>query len=154
LAPFHGKAVALNIEDAHAPDPLLLLVHEYRVRGRNFLQPTADVEVTSAWQEWMVKGGIVNDGEGGTFTFNREAPSQPSTVYCFTISSLLYTDDYYSRSTVWAVSTSFNTQLEGTVSKDFPEDAKMMHLPTFFCKSGPHAKKTEVKVDKDQMVGD
>jgi hypothetical protein len=38
LEQFHGKAVALDIKDNRAPLPLLFLVHEYMVRGRNFYQ--------------------------------------------------------------------------------------------------------------------
>ena len=50
---FHGKAIGLDIEDIRAPLPLLFLAHEYMARGKNFHQPTLDVEVTSGWQEWM-----------------------------------------------------------------------------------------------------
>jgi hypothetical protein len=43
-------------------------------RGRNFFQPTSNVEVTSGWQKWMVKGGVVNEKDDGSFAFNREVP--------------------------------------------------------------------------------
>ena len=54
LRPFHGKAIALDVYHERAPDPLLFLVHEYMVRGRNFYQPTPDVEVNDEWQEWLI----------------------------------------------------------------------------------------------------
>jgi hypothetical protein len=59
LAQFHGKAVALDVKYMWAPLPLLFLVHEYRVCGKNFYQPTPHVDVTSDWQEWMVIDGVV-----------------------------------------------------------------------------------------------
>jgi hypothetical protein len=71
---FHGKAIALDGEDTHAPLPLLFLVHEYMVRGRNFYQPTPDVEVTRGWQEWIVNEGVVNEKDNRSFTLNREGP--------------------------------------------------------------------------------
>jgi hypothetical protein len=39
--PFHGKAIALDINHQRAPLPLLFLVHEYMARGQKFL-PTGD----------------------------------------------------------------------------------------------------------------
>jgi hypothetical protein len=49
-------------------------VHEYMVCGRNFYQPTPDVEVvTSGWQEWMLNEGVANEEDNGSFTFNHEA---------------------------------------------------------------------------------
>lgn len=75
LNEFHGKAIGLDIEDIRAPLPLLCLVHEYMARGRNFYQPTPDVEVTGGWQEWMISEGVVNENDDGSFSFNREAPT-------------------------------------------------------------------------------
>jgi len=77
LKQFHGKAIALDIKDMHAPLPLLFLVHEYTVRGMNFYQPTLDMQVTSGWQGWLVDEGVVNETDDGSFTFNREAPTRP-----------------------------------------------------------------------------
>ena len=74
LRDFHGKAIALDINDRCAPLPLLFLVHEYMARGRNFYQPTADLEVDDGWQKWLVKDGLVNEKSDGTFTFNRDPP--------------------------------------------------------------------------------
>jgi hypothetical protein len=75
LEQFHGKAIALDVKDMWAPLPLLFLVHEYRVRGKNFYQPTSNVDVTSDWQEWMVIDGVVNEKDDGSFMFNRKAPT-------------------------------------------------------------------------------
>lgn len=75
LKQYHGKAIALDAEDLCAPFPLLFLVHENTVRGDNSHQPTPNVEVTSGWQKWMVRGGVVNEKVDGSFTFNREAPT-------------------------------------------------------------------------------
>ncbi|KAF8500812.1 hypothetical protein F5888DRAFT_1905132 [Russula emetica] len=55
LAQFHGKAIGLNIEDTRAPLPLLFLAHEY--------------------SDWMIREGMVNEKEDGSFTFNRKAPT-------------------------------------------------------------------------------
>jgi hypothetical protein len=77
---FHGKAIALNIEDMHAAAPLLFLVHEYMARGKNFYQPTLDMEVTGSWQDWMVNEGVVNEEPDGSFTFNHKAPTQAPAV--------------------------------------------------------------------------
>jgi len=74
LQQFHGKAIALDIKDMRAPLPLLFLVHEYRVRGRNFYQPTSDIKVTSDWPEW-VNDRMVDEKDDGSFMFNREAPT-------------------------------------------------------------------------------
>jgi hypothetical protein len=63
----------------HAAAPLLFLVHEYIVRGKNFYQPTPDVELTGSWQDWMVDQGVVNEKPDGSFTFNHEAPTQAPT---------------------------------------------------------------------------
>jgi hypothetical protein len=78
LQGFHGKAIALDINHQHAPLPLLLLVHEYMVRGRNFYQPTSSLEISNGWQDWLVDQGVVNEKEDGTFSLNRDAPTQAS----------------------------------------------------------------------------
>lgn len=88
LREFHGKAIGITIEDRHAPLPVLLLVHEYRVRGTNFYQPAPELEVTGGWQEWLVRDGVVNESDG-SFTFNRTAPTSgpsagPSTHFAST----------------------------------------------------------------------
>ena len=36
------------------------------------------MEVTSRWQKWMVIGGVVNEKDNGSFTFNREILGPPA----------------------------------------------------------------------------
>jgi len=45
------------------------------VRGRNFYQPTTNIEVTNLWQDWITSSGVVNEDQGGSFTFNRNTPA-------------------------------------------------------------------------------
>ncbi len=80
LEPYHGKAIGLDINDQHVPLPLLLLVHEFRVRGTNFYQhgPMPEVEVTTDWQDWMVDQHVVNMRDDGSFTLNRTLGPSPS----------------------------------------------------------------------------
>ena len=81
LQEFHGKAIALDIKDQHHTLPLLLLIHEYMTRGRNFYQATPDVEVSNDWQDWIVADGVVNEELDRAFTFKRGAPSHaPATT--------------------------------------------------------------------------
>ncbi|EIW76852.1 hypothetical protein CONPUDRAFT_110500 [Coniophora puteana RWD-64-598 SS2] len=76
----HGKAIALDFKDKRSPLPLLFLVHEYMVRGRNFFQRTSDVEITCEWQDWITTEDVVDDGNDGSFAFKRSAaPSSFST---------------------------------------------------------------------------
>jgi hypothetical protein len=75
-AQLHGKAIALDVKDKHAPLPILFLVHEYMVRGRNFYQPTP-VEIGNSWQDWIVNDGVVND-DGQSFSFKCDAPGGPA----------------------------------------------------------------------------
>ena len=53
LREFHGKAIALDIKDITRALPLLFLVHEYRVRGENFL-PT---NVRRGGNQWLAGVG-------------------------------------------------------------------------------------------------
>jgi hypothetical protein len=78
LRGFHGKAIALDVNHPHAPLPLLLLAHEYMVRGRNFIQTTTNVEMKNNWQTWLIDQGMVNEKEDGSFSLNRDAPTRPS----------------------------------------------------------------------------
>ena len=48
MQPYHGKVIALDSSHSRAPLPLLFLVHEYMVRGRNFYQSTSNIQVTDA----------------------------------------------------------------------------------------------------------
>jgi hypothetical protein len=54
LQPFHGKAVALDIQHEYAPFPSLFIIHEMRVRGFHPFQPTETMmsdDIT--WQDWI-----------------------------------------------------------------------------------------------------
>lgn len=77
LQPFHGKAIALDINHQRAPLPLFFLIHEFMVRGRNFYQPTAELAVTDRWQEWIDDDNIAN--ADGSFKHDAPAPSPSPT---------------------------------------------------------------------------
>ncbi|CCL98548.1 uncharacterized protein FIBRA_00548 [Fibroporia radiculosa] len=69
---FHGKAIALDIRDRHAPFPSLFLIHEMRVRGFYPFQPTAPaVPNDIAWQDWVTSEGVFDNDTG---TFKRDRP--------------------------------------------------------------------------------
>ncbi|EIW76845.1 hypothetical protein CONPUDRAFT_168586, partial [Coniophora puteana RWD-64-598 SS2] len=74
-----GKYIFVYFDSYGSSTAKPLLVHEYMVCGKNFLQPSPAVPISGHWQEWMLTSGVVNEGEGGeSFTFKREAPPQPS----------------------------------------------------------------------------
>jgi hypothetical protein len=59
LQPYHGKAVALDIQHQYAPFPSLFIIHEMRVRGSYPFQPTEPMmpdDIT--WQDWISSRGI------------------------------------------------------------------------------------------------
>ncbi len=47
LQEFHGKAIALDISDHHAPFPSIFIMHEFRVRGFHPLHPSPQMCPTS-----------------------------------------------------------------------------------------------------------
>ncbi|PPQ71584.1 hypothetical protein CVT26_010552 [Gymnopilus dilepis] len=61
LAPFHGKAVALNINDRYAPFPSIFIIHEMRVRGFNPFQPTEPDIDGASWQDWIYSDGVLDN---------------------------------------------------------------------------------------------
>ncbi|KAG2039680.1 hypothetical protein BDR03DRAFT_950837 [Suillus americanus] len=72
LQQFHGKAIALDIRDHHAPFPSLFIIHEMRVRGFHPFQPvTPAIPDDIPWQDWISSHGVFNDVSG---TFNRDGP--------------------------------------------------------------------------------
>jgi len=72
LQQFHGKAVALDIQDRHAPFPSLFILHEMRVRGFHPFEPVAPtVADNSTWQDWISSDGVFNNASG---SFNRASP--------------------------------------------------------------------------------
>lgn len=69
LQPYHGKAVALDINDRHAPFPAMLLIHEMRVRGFHpFQPPTPSLPTVAAWQDWILTRGVYDENNS---TFRR-----------------------------------------------------------------------------------
>ncbi|KAG2075212.1 hypothetical protein BDR04DRAFT_1150510 [Suillus decipiens] len=70
LQQFHGKAIALDMKDHHAPFPSLFIIHEMRVRGYHPFQPIAPAMPDDIpWQDWISSDGVF-DNE--TDTFNRD----------------------------------------------------------------------------------
>jgi hypothetical protein len=58
---FHGKAIALDKEDKHAPFPALFIIHEIRVRAHNpFRPPMRDFIDPETWQKWITTSGVLN----------------------------------------------------------------------------------------------
>jgi hypothetical protein len=54
LQKYHGKAIALDVEDCCAPLPSLFLIHEMRVRAfRPFAPLNPAMPSDSPWQEWI-----------------------------------------------------------------------------------------------------
>jgi hypothetical protein len=61
LRPFHGRAVALDTEDAYAPFTSSFVIHEMRVRGFHpFEDPSPFVPADKAidWQSWVTTDGV------------------------------------------------------------------------------------------------
>ncbi|KAH9002950.1 hypothetical protein EDB86DRAFT_2826778 [Lactarius hatsudake] len=62
LQTFHGKAVALDNRDHHAPFPSLFLIHEMRVRGLHPFVPTSpEVPENSPFQDWILLDGVYDN---------------------------------------------------------------------------------------------
>jgi hypothetical protein len=68
LQPYHGKAIALDIADKHAPFPSLFIIHEMRVRGYRLFHDTTVVPANNTidWQDWVKTSGIL-DNTGSHF---------------------------------------------------------------------------------------
>ncbi|KAI0055198.1 hypothetical protein BV25DRAFT_1815961 [Artomyces pyxidatus] len=78
LAPYHDKAIALDIEDSHAPFPVLFIIHEMRVRGQHPFAPAAPlVEEPPPWQDWNVNDGVY-DSNSRTFKRDGLPPKRSS----------------------------------------------------------------------------
>ncbi|KIJ50474.1 hypothetical protein M422DRAFT_159636 [Sphaerobolus stellatus SS14] len=72
LEEFHGKAVALDINDRYAPFPSIFIIHEMRVRGFNPFQPiTYDIPDTVPWQDWILSDGVFDEASN---SFIRDLP--------------------------------------------------------------------------------
>jgi len=69
LQPWHGKAIALDIRDRHAPFPSLFIIHEMRVRGFRPFEPISPaISHDVSWQDWISSRGVFDDTAG---SFNR-----------------------------------------------------------------------------------
>ncbi|EIM91915.1 uncharacterized protein STEHIDRAFT_151270 [Stereum hirsutum FP-91666 SS1] len=74
-APFHGKAIALDIGHRHAPFPALF-IHELRVRAHNPFHFTFQSPDEIQWQDWITSLGILNaDSTHGFFDSNSPSPA-------------------------------------------------------------------------------
>ncbi|KAL1751954.1 hypothetical protein FB107DRAFT_220962 [Schizophyllum commune] len=64
---YHGKAVALDINDELAPFPALFLLHEQRVRGfQPFSEPSPLLPKVILWADWILSRDILQPGADGT----------------------------------------------------------------------------------------
>ncbi|KAH9178252.1 hypothetical protein EDB89DRAFT_2111861 [Lactarius sanguifluus] len=80
LQSFHGKAIALDIKDHHAPSPALFIIHEMCVRGCHPFTPLdPDMPKDSPWQDWIESDGIF-DKDSGSFRRNCPPPDNSVTV--------------------------------------------------------------------------
>ncbi|KAF5383173.1 hypothetical protein D9615_004890 [Tricholomella constricta] len=80
LQEFHGKAIALEITDHHAPFPSLFIIHELRVRGFHPFTPLRpDMPINPAWQDWISSSGVF-DNTTNSFLRERPPPSCNSDV--------------------------------------------------------------------------
>ncbi|KAI0263010.1 hypothetical protein BC834DRAFT_888649 [Gloeopeniophorella convolvens] len=58
---FHGKAIALDSRDRHAPFPSLFIIHEMRVRGFHPFRPVDPaVDDDPPWQDWILSDGVTD----------------------------------------------------------------------------------------------
>lgn len=72
LAPYHGKAIALDICDHYGPFPSLFIIHEMHVRGFNPFQPiTPIIPVDKPWQDWILSDGMFDAVSRSFFCDNR-----------------------------------------------------------------------------------
>jgi hypothetical protein len=71
LQQFHGKAIALDIRDRHAPFASLFIIHEMRVRGFHPFEPTGPAMPNGPWQDWILSDGVFDDASG---SFKRDSP--------------------------------------------------------------------------------
>ncbi|KAF9062056.1 hypothetical protein BDP27DRAFT_1406399 [Rhodocollybia butyracea] len=74
LAPYHGKALALDTGHRYSPFPSVFIIHEMRVRGRHPFTPVipdVDIEDDPPFQDWIVRDGLFDPN---TRSFVRAAP--------------------------------------------------------------------------------
>ncbi|KIL67606.1 hypothetical protein M378DRAFT_9375 [Amanita muscaria Koide BX008] len=77
LRKFHGKAIALDIKDRHAPFPSLFIIHEMRARGFHPFAPSnPDMPEDSAWQDWILSESVFDDVSHSFKRSLRRAPKR------------------------------------------------------------------------------
>jgi hypothetical protein len=80
LQQFHGKAVALDIKDKHAPFPSLFIIHEMRVRGFHPFQPIVPtIPDGIPWQNWILSDHVF-DNASDSFKRDRPPPNRNNSV--------------------------------------------------------------------------
>src|SRR5579863_9523158 len=64
LRPFHGKAIALDIRDRHAPFPSLFIIHEMRALGFHPFEPVSPgISLNVSWQDWILSGSVFDTSD-------------------------------------------------------------------------------------------
>ncbi len=74
---FRGKAIAIDIDDQHAPFPSIFIVHEMRVRGHNPFRPIQqNLPNVIKWQDWITSDNLLLPIPNPTNElFRRDPPS-------------------------------------------------------------------------------
>ena len=76
---YHGKAIAIDIDDRHAPFPSIFLIQEMRVRGHNPFAPISlnvPNEEEILYQDWLYREKILLKFPNSTSElFKRKPPS-------------------------------------------------------------------------------
>lgn len=73
MAPYHGKAIALDTTHRYSPFSSLFIIHEIRVRAYNPFQPTLhDIPTNPPWQDWILSCGMID--EAGAFIREYKPP--------------------------------------------------------------------------------
>ncbi|KAF9225145.1 hypothetical protein BS17DRAFT_794813 [Gyrodon lividus] len=84
LQQFHGKVIALDIEDHHVPFPPLFILHEMRVRGFHPFQPVAPAMPDDIpWQDWISSDDVfstIPSDNGDTLSMQPQPQFQPTTT--------------------------------------------------------------------------
>jgi hypothetical protein len=78
LKAFHGKAIAIDIDDQYAPFPSIFIIHEMRVRGHHPFQPIhPDLPNIITWQDWITSGDdlLLDTPNPTNEIFRRDPPS-------------------------------------------------------------------------------
>ena len=76
LQQFHGKAIALDINDKYAPFPSLFIIHEMHVRGFHPFQPVVPtIPDDIPWQDWILLNHVFDNASD---SFKRGRPPSNS----------------------------------------------------------------------------